>query len=212
LEEENKHLYTLNQSVALDILSCNQLISICNQYIAAATTIEESYQHKIPSALVRATGNDTKILAQMFEYLEKMVQTQFTVLYNRMIQEDTKHTIKISESSMTIAAESKKDSSSMKTVAYLTLTFLPITSVSAIFSTTLFDFQNWHSTEGNSRVVSQGWWVFLITAVIATFATMTIWYFWHKQQSKTVMSDEENSDPVDPTNSRSPTVGLSGSN
>jgi hypothetical protein len=142
LEEENKHLYTLHQSVALDILSCNQLISICNQYTSAATTIEKSYQHQIPLDLVQTTVNDTEILAQMFAYLEKMVQTQFTVLYNRIIQEDTKHTIEISESSRTIAVESKKDSSSMKTVAYLTLTFLPVTSVSAVFSTTLFNFQN----------------------------------------------------------------------
>ncbi|KAF1993596.1 hypothetical protein P154DRAFT_582647 [Amniculicola lignicola CBS 123094] len=68
-----------------------------------------------------------------------------------------------------------EDAESTRTISYLTLIFLPSTFVCAVFSTTLFNFQNWKSTNNKDGVVSRGWWIFVLTCVILCFGTIALW-------------------------------------
>jgi hypothetical protein len=99
--------------------------------------------------------------AHFFTYLEKMVSTQFTYRYQHFAKKDAEATIQILDASRRISEVMLQDSSSIKTVAYLTLVFLPATFVSAVFSTSIFDFKNMHDTADANRVVSSGWWIFV---------------------------------------------------
>jgi Mg2+ and Co2+ transporter CorA len=88
-----------------------------------------------------------------------------------MAQKDSKVNISLAETSATIAQESKKDSSSMKAIAVLTMCFLPGTFLAAIFAMPLF---NWDASEGEAVVKSGFRWYWAI-AVPLTVLVLGVW-------------------------------------
>ncbi|KAF2827053.1 hypothetical protein CC86DRAFT_350313 [Ophiobolus disseminans] len=79
---------------------------------------------------------------------------------------------RIATSSQQIAHQTQKDSASMITLAAVTMIFLPGTFISAILSTTMFDY-------GHDGVqVSQQWWILLITTFLLTGLVFGAWYRW----------------------------------
>ncbi|TAQ88901.1 hypothetical protein B7494_g2778 [Chlorociboria aeruginascens] len=74
------------------------------------------------------------------EFEQQRTQTQLSVVYNYMSQKDALVNIDI-------ATETKKDSSAMKTIAVLTMVFLPGTFVAAFYAMPLFD---WDAAPGSS--------------------------------------------------------------
>lgn len=155
------------------------LIEIGKQYLSAMEAVNKAFREQLPTDLVRAVVHRTQLHNHAFTYLEKHFRMLFTHQYNHLMQQDTEATIRLSNASRDIAIATQKDSMSMKTVAYLTFVFLPVNFVSAIFSTTVFDFQNWAAFETRSKVVSPGWWVFLLSCIVVTAVTFIAWYWWH---------------------------------
>jgi hypothetical protein len=74
---------------------------------------------------------------------------------------------------------SKQDTDSMKTIAVVTLVFLPATFISAVFSTGIFNF---HATESpnNPKTVSTYGWVYLLACVLSTVLTLISWSCWYR--------------------------------
>lgn len=60
----------------------------------------------------------------------------------------------------------------MITVAAVTIVFLPGTFISAILSTTVFDYGH----EGLQ--ISQQWWILLATTIPLTIAVIMFWVWW----------------------------------
>ena len=75
-------------------------------------------------------------------------------------------------SSTVIASETRKDSASMKTIAALTMLFLPATFIATVFGMSFFDY----SAHGLS--VSGQWWVYVAIAVPTTLLIFIIWWAW----------------------------------
>ena len=111
------------------------------------------------------------------DYVHLKIPTQFSVIYNQIVQRD-------SQLNYEIAKASKRDSSAMKTISTLTLPFLPVTFVSAGFSTTVFDFQN--SDAVGQAAISKGGWIYLLCCILSTIATFGTWYPWtrHSERNK----------------------------
>jgi hypothetical protein len=67
----------------------------------------------------------------------------------------------------------------MKTIAVVTLVFLPATFVSAIFSTGIFNF---HVSEPSDqpRVISKYGWVYLLACLLSTTLTLVSWVCWYR--------------------------------
>jgi Mg2+ and Co2+ transporter CorA len=86
----------------------------------------------------------------MLLFLERMLRSQFDSYNNFLARKESKYSARIAEASY-------NDSLSMKTISYLTMVFFPITFVSAIFSTSIFDFQQWDAAAASSEVISPGW-------------------------------------------------------
>jgi uncharacterized membrane protein YwaF len=89
----------------------------------------------------------------------------------------------IATESTIIAHEARQDSSSMKTIAVLTMFFLPATFVSSLLGTNLVAL----NTNGNGRakfVVSELWWIYLVSAVPLTLFTLFVWWFWLNRRAK----------------------------
>ncbi|MCJ1243175.1 hypothetical protein MMC30_000372 [Trapelia coarctata] len=105
---------------------------------------------------------------------QQTARTQLAVVYNFMGQRDNKLNIEVARDSKSIAAESKRDSSSMKTIAVLTIVFLPGTFVAALFSMPMF---NWQA-DSTTAVVSPRFWVYWAITAPLTIVVVLIWFIW----------------------------------
>jgi hypothetical protein len=133
-----------------------RLIGICEDYQAVGQP------NRQPASEQREEVHATIVRAELFLKNTKMAQDVLhslsAVLYNRI---------------------SKQDTDSMKTIAVVTLVFLPATFVSAIFSTGIFDF---HASESpdNPRTVSKYGWIYLLSCVLSTVLTLFSWICWYR--------------------------------
>lgn len=82
--------------------------------------------------------------------------------------------MEIAKDSKSIAAASRRDSASMKTIAVLTTAFLPATWASSFFSMPLF---NWNAGAGQS-VLGDRFWVYWTVTLPLTVAVMAAWWSW----------------------------------
>ncbi|KAL2037279.1 hypothetical protein N7G274_009968 [Stereocaulon virgatum] len=113
----------------------------------------------------------------------RRVQNLIALTYNLMANRDSLASQTIATESTNIAHEARQDSSSMKTIAVLTMFFLPATFVSSLLGTNLVAL----NTNGTGRakfVVSELWWIYLVSAVPLTLFTLFVWWFWLKRRAK----------------------------
>ena len=82
-----------------------------------------------------------KVWASKTGTLGERQSNQMSALNNIIMREDVKMNLEIAESSRTFAIESKRDSSSMMTLAVVTMAFLPGTFVASFFAMPMFDWQ-----------------------------------------------------------------------
>jgi len=73
-----------------------------------------------------------------------------------------------------IAREAKKDSASMKTIAALTMLFLPGTYIATMFGMSFFTFSDAGLT------VSGHWWIYVAVTVPTTITLSVIWWAWNR--------------------------------
>ncbi|KAJ5318746.1 hypothetical protein N7476_005166 [Penicillium atrosanguineum] len=99
---------------------------------------------------------------------EKRLQNEIQLSYNVIAQHDAGTTVEISR-----AAHS--DSATVKTLAFVTLTFLPPTFICALFSMSFF-----HYDSGSGWAVSSQIWIYWAIAVPTTIATALVWNHWTK--------------------------------
>ncbi|KAK4160159.1 hypothetical protein QBC43DRAFT_325777 [Cladorrhinum sp. PSN259] len=88
-------------------------------------------------SIVRAVRTLTRQCASLREqcrYLEGRIRNQSSVLFAFLTHEDSKINIEVANASKALAEATARDSSSMKTIAILTMAFLPATFFAALFS------------------------------------------------------------------------------
>ncbi|KAK4232797.1 hypothetical protein C8A03DRAFT_19986 [Achaetomium macrosporum] len=113
------------------------------------------------------------------EYVSGMrsrLEIQLTVLYNFVAQAGN-------ELNARIAATTSLDSAAMKTLAFVTTIFLPLSFVASLFSIPVFDWQA-SSEDGSSdhSVASSRFWIYWVVSVPLTAATLLGWRLWWKRQ------------------------------
>ncbi|CAM1500796.1 Fc.00g099580.m01.CDS01 [Cosmosporella sp. VM-42] len=114
-------------------------------------------------------------------YILKRVQVQIEALVNLIAQNDAIN-------NFDIALSSHRDAASMKTLAVVTMFFLPGSFISALFSTQCFD---WDSVDLTNRSISVKvtpqfglYWVITIPLTVATFILYFLWLHFQTQQRK----------------------------
>jgi Mg2+ and Co2+ transporter CorA len=98
---------------------------------------------------------------------EKRLQNEVQLAFNMVAQHDAGTTVEISRAA-------RSDSATMKTIAFITLTFLPPTFICTLFSMSFFDF----GAESGGWSVSSKIWIYWVIAIPITAATALLWYFW----------------------------------
>lgn len=126
--------------VQLSTNNGQQILAQLNNMRTAILELEEADSsdtepslHKASTSLIRQI--DYLIISRQssltdFSMLHQRLQIQLSVVYNFIAQRDNKLNVKIAKNSIAVALESKRDSSSMMTIAVLTMVFLPATFVS----------------------------------------------------------------------------------
>ncbi|RYP70880.1 hypothetical protein DL771_005130 [Monosporascus sp. 5C6A] len=106
---------------------------------------------------IHSTIQRAELFLKNMKMVDDILQSMRAVLYNRI---------------------SKHDSDSMKTIAVVTLFFLPATFVSSIFATDIFDF---HATEGEQRqTISRYGWIYLLLCILLTCVSLILWLCWYR--------------------------------
>ncbi|KAF1958899.1 hypothetical protein CC80DRAFT_21866 [Byssothecium circinans] len=131
---------------------------------------------KISEALVHVIDFNTNLYSTMRSQtavLNDRVSTQINLTFSIIAQEENKL-------SRTVAENSKRDSAAMKTIAIVTLFFLPPTFVATLFSMSMF---NWDSEEPGTKLSSY-FWVYWAVAAPLTLAVWLIWRVWWRTEEK----------------------------
>ena len=87
-----------------------------------------------------------------------------------------KQSQRTADESKNVAVETRRDSTSMKTIASLTMVYLPSTFAATMFSTGFFNVPD----SGSGLVVSSAIWKFIIVAAILTGITIGVWVYLNK--------------------------------
>ena len=99
---------------------------------------------------------------------EKRLQNEIQLAFNTVAQHDAATTVEISRAM-------RVDSTTITTLAWATLTFLPPTFICAVFSMSFFDY-----SADSGWSVSEKIWIYWVFAIPTTVATALLWKYWHK--------------------------------
>ena len=165
----NAKLSDLASGIADTVLNTQMRLELAKDLLRLAS-ITEQYQRQIGNGNVK-DGNF--ITSPQFEEIKATITRAELFLVNMEMAQNVMHSL----ATVLYNRINKHDSQSMKTIAVLTLFFLPATFVSSIFSTGIFNF---HANEGEQpRVISQYGWVYLVICLIATLVTLIFWASWY---------------------------------
>ncbi|KAH7350407.1 hypothetical protein BKA66DRAFT_476291 [Pyrenochaeta sp. MPI-SDFR-AT-0127] len=105
------------------------------------------------------------------------IQNEITLAFNTAAQRDSSIQVRIGE-------EAKKETSAMKAIAVVTMTFLPATFVASIFSTSFFHFEPSVRGSKETFVVSDKFWMYWVLAAPLSVAALGLWMFWDRMLGK----------------------------
>jgi hypothetical protein len=141
---------------------------------------------------VQQTIEALKLSAETYQ---ARMSNQITLILSLFSQEDQSIGIDIAKASKSIAIESKRDSSSMKTLAVVTMVFLPGTFIATFFAMPLFD---WHAPYG--QIVDKRIWIYFLVTIPLTIFTSAVWWVWFTLKTK--REQRENEDILGDTGSK----------
>ncbi|KAH5281986.1 hypothetical protein HBI71_000230 [Parastagonospora nodorum] len=125
---------------------------------------------------------------------QKIAQSQLQIVYSLIAQRDSKESLNMAKTQTKIATAqteiaqiqtglaktTKEDSFAMRTIAIMTIAFLPGTFISALFSMDMF---NWQAPQGAS-VVSSRFWIYWAITVPLTLLVFSIWTVWIRSNDR----------------------------
>jgi len=93
------------------------------------------------------------------------------------------------ETNVEIALATNQDSRVMRSIALVTMVFLPGTFFATVFSMTFFD---WFTDDGTTRISSYLW-IYVVFTVVFTMITVGLWYFFvvHRKRRSSVESGDD---------------------
>ena len=81
-----------------------------------------------------------------------------------------------------IAMATKDDGAAMKTIAIVTMLFLPATFVSALLGMNFFNFDP--DEHGGHMTYSHDLWIYFVVSVVLTLGLFALWWIWQRYRQK----------------------------
>ncbi|KAK5728926.1 hypothetical protein LTR15_002067 [Elasticomyces elasticus] len=117
-----------------------------------------------------------------FETLPRRIENARSAINSFVQQRNEQLNLSIAQSSRQMTEAALRDNATMKTIAILTMVFLPSTAVATFFSMSMF---NW-SAESGDRLETKWLWVFFAVAVPLTGLVLAFWYWWARRYEREV--------------------------
>ncbi|CAJ2501143.1 Uu.00g039960.m01.CDS01 [Anthostomella pinea] len=95
--------------------------------------------------------------------------------WNQIGRRDARTNLDIANNNLQVAQRARRDSKLMKSIAMLTMIFLPGTFVATLFSMGFF---SWEGGTGSGMTVSSDIWIYVLATVLVTSMTLGSWYLW----------------------------------
>jgi hypothetical protein len=111
--------------------------------------------------------------------LQRKTQIFVALLYNLITGHDSAINLRIASETANVSHEAKKDSTSMKIIAGVTMFYLPATFVCSLFGTNFVALDTNGPSDPNF-VVSKFWWVYLAFAIPLTGFTVFCFWLWRR--------------------------------
>ncbi|OAG42370.1 hypothetical protein AYO21_03538 [Fonsecaea monophora] len=116
--------------------------------------------------------------------LNERLSNEINLGFNLVVQRDTRETVMISRMTVDISSAARKDSASMKTIAVVTLAFLPATFVCTIFSMSFFTL-NVNDTTGEKHwLISDRFWIYWVITMPLTVLTLICWWYGQRKEDR----------------------------
>lgn len=129
-----------------------------------------------------------KILLLRFQEVQAGAQTQLSVVHNFISQRDNKLNLSIARASRAIAVASKRDSSAMKSLALLTMVFLPGTAIASFFAMPFFNL----TVDETGIETKPQFWIYWALTIPITLLVLCLWISWlHFATKRHKKEDEE---------------------
>ncbi|KAI8962110.1 glycoside hydrolase family 31 protein [Daldinia sp. FL1419] len=109
---------------------------------------------------------------EYLKYLKERAERLSTVLFALLTHEDSATNADLADASRRIAEAARRDSSSMRTVAIMTMAFLPATFFAALFALPSLD---WHASSAAGVVENPGFWVYWAFTLPSTAVVFGLW-------------------------------------
>ncbi|KAF2000202.1 hypothetical protein P154DRAFT_204140 [Amniculicola lignicola CBS 123094] len=130
--------------------------------------------------------------------LKERVQNHINLTYTLIAQDENRISRSVAEETALIAVATKRDRAAMKTIAVLTIIFLPPTFVATFPSMPML---NWNP-QLHGKFTSNYFWVYWAVAVPLTTFVLIIWSIWWRRENKSYQYDlDEAKRAVSPTSS-----------
>ncbi|KAH0155254.1 hypothetical protein KCU67_g8786, partial [Aureobasidium melanogenum] len=159
-----------------------------DQDFASATSNAASYRWDEMSFL--SSSFDTKSLLLCFDVPANSITNLYQtlpkasdqILSNTISQRDSKVNKEMSNFSSQIALATREDGAAMKTIAVVTLTFLPATFVTALLGMNFFTVDS--NVPGGRLTSTKDVWIFFVIAVPLTTIVLCFWWWWQRREAK----------------------------
>ncbi|KIM38870.1 hypothetical protein M413DRAFT_419836 [Hebeloma cylindrosporum] len=155
---------------------------LCGIYQRIMQSSSQTDDPAILDSLEYLSSKSSKMRRWAKNYAER-TGIRINLIYNLATQLDSRTNLEIARLSSRIAVSTQQDSSSMITMAAVTMFFLPGTFVSALFSMVFFDTQaNGNGSE--SLLVGSQWWLFPAITIPITILVFVIWLGWRRYRNR----------------------------
>lgn len=142
---------------------------------AIETVVSSSRTGRMPWPSIASQKSTLQTRVYDFESLPRRIDNARNAMAVIIQQHNERMNLEIADATRRMTEIALSDNASMKTIAILTMIFLPGTAVASFFSMAMFD---WSS----SKSVTANWlWVYFVVAVPLTLLVVMIWWVWGSQ-------------------------------
>jgi len=168
LHDIARHAIHVTEALEVTVQNIEHIASQHNVFVSSRKDLQAEATHREVSGRLAFFKSYIDSIRQRSISNEKRLQNEIQLAFNMVAQHDAGISVEISRAA-------RSDSATMKTLAFVTLTFLPPTFICALFSMSFF-----HYDDGSGWGVSKQIWIYWAIAAPTTAATALIWNYWNK--------------------------------
>ena len=184
LARVSKHQFQLHMIQSFAVLMLQEHTKTRQKSSSGPDTADLTKAEEVKEAIEIFKERTELVLGDNKNTMEDL-RNMMSAIYNLIAQKDSNIGLRLANHSRTLAVESKRDSSSMKTIAAVTMAFLPGTFVSSFFAMPMFD---WNKPPG-SNVNTHTFWIYWTVTIPLTVSVFLLWWAWFRL--KTVRETRE---------------------